>query len=255
MTTITSTDATSIAYTRSGAGQPVILIDGALCYRGAGPTTPLAALLADRYTTFTYDRRGRGQSSDTSPFDVEREVDDLAALIAEAGGTPHLYGVSSGGILALRAAARGLPVGRLAVFEPPFPVGPVPGAQLHRALADLVAAGRNGAALEHFQLAIGIPPEVVAGMREAPFRPALEAIAPTLVYDTAITNSLPLHGLSTIDNQVLVIASADSTEGLHHAAKAASEALPHGRLIHLPGRFHDVPAVDLAPVLADFFGS
>jgi pimeloyl-ACP methyl ester carboxylesterase len=295
MNTVISADGTIIAYTQTGTGPALILIDGALCYRGAGPATPLAALLASQFTTFTYDRRGRGESSDTSPWAVEREVDDLEALIAAAGGTAHLYGVSSGAMLALLAAERGVAVGRLGLFEPPFPAGawrreaaaqpvagppvaaqavaaqpvlgasrheasaepvaarPVPGTELHQALAELVAAGRNGEALEHFQLAIGLPRETVIGMRQAPFRPALEAIAPTLVYDTAITTSLPLSRLSTIDNPALVIASADSADGLHTAAKAASEALPNACLVHLPGRFHDVPAEDLAPVLADFF--
>jgi alpha-beta hydrolase superfamily lysophospholipase len=252
MNTVTSSDGTGIAYSTMGTGPALILIDGALCYRGAGPCTPLASLLAPRFTTYTYDRRGRGESRDTAPYAVEREVDDLAALVTLAGDGAHLYGVSSGAMPALLAAERGLPVGRLALFEPPFATGPATGSELHRALAELVAAGRNGDALEHFQLAIGIPPETVAGMRHAPFRAALEAIAPTLVYDTAITASFPLSRLSTIDNPSLVIASADSTDGLHLAAKAAAETLPHGTLAQLPGWFHDVPAEDLAPVLTDF---
>jgi pimeloyl-ACP methyl ester carboxylesterase len=253
MNTVISADGTTIAYTRTGAGPALILIDGALCHRSAGPTTPLAGSLSAWFTTYTYDRRGRGESSDTSPYAVEREVDDLEALIAAAGGNAHLYGVSSGAMLALLAAERGLTAGRLGLFEPPFAVGAVPGPELHRALTELVAAGRNGDALEHFQLAIGIPQEVVIGMRRAPSRQALEAIAPTLVYDTAITASLPLSRLSTIDNPALVIASADSTDGLHVAAKAAAEALPNASLVHLPGHFHDVPGEALAPVLAEFF--
>src|SRR5581483_5048514 len=197
MNTVTSADGTQISFSQTGTGPAVILIDGALCYRGAGPCTPLAELLTQRFTTYTFDRRGRGESGDTSPYAVEREVDDLAALIAQTGGTPHLYGVSSGGVLALHAAASGLPVGRIAVFEPPFPVDGMPGAGLHRELGELVEQGRNGEALEHFQLTIGIPREVVVGMRQAPFRPALDKIAPTLVYDSAIAGSLPLERLST----------------------------------------------------------
>src|SRR5262245_48710250 len=123
MKTVISADGTKIAFTQTGTGPALILIDGALCYRGAGPCTPLAELLSSQFTTYTYDRRGRGDSGDTSPYAVEREVDDLEALVAAAGGRAHLYGVSSGGMLALLAAARGVSVGRLGLFEPPFPVG------------------------------------------------------------------------------------------------------------------------------------
>ena len=120
MGTLHSSDGTPIAYETAGDGPPVILVDGALCYRASGPSAPLAALLAEHFTVFTYDRRGRGESGDTAPYAVEREVEDIAALIDEAGGSACVYGISSGAALALEAANRGLGIERLVVYEAPF---------------------------------------------------------------------------------------------------------------------------------------
>src|SRR5215510_1242343 len=117
---VVSNDGTLIAYDRIGAGPPVILVDGALCSRALGPMPGIARLLAERFSVFTYDRRGRGDSGDTAPYAVERELDDLDALIREAGGAAHVFGISSGAVLALTAAARGLRITRLAVYEAPF---------------------------------------------------------------------------------------------------------------------------------------
>jgi pimeloyl-ACP methyl ester carboxylesterase len=246
-----SADGTSIAFEWTGTGPALILVDGAMCYRGAGPMGPLAALLASEFTVFTYDRRGRGQSADTSPYAIDREIEDLAALVEAAGGSAYAYGVSSGAVLALLGAERGLDIPALALFEPPLSAQP---GNLRAELAELVAAGRMGDAVEHFQLSIGIPAEAVAEMRHAPFRAALEAIAPTLVYDTTITGSLPIDRLASIGTPALVVASAESAGPLRSAAEAVAHALPNGRHITLPGRFHDVPAEDLAPALGEFFG-
>jgi pimeloyl-ACP methyl ester carboxylesterase len=249
--TLRSTDGTSIAFGWTGTGPAVVLVDGAMCFRGFGPMGPLAALLVDDFTVFTYDRRGRGQSTDTQPYAIEREVDDLAALVEAAGGSAYAYGVSSGAILALLAAERGVDLPMLGLFEPPIGVQP---SMLRAELAELVGAGRRGDAVEHFQRSIGIPAEAVEGMRNAPFRPALEAIAPTLVYDTTISASMPVARLAAIETPALVIDSADSTGGLRGAAEAVADALPNGRHLSLKGQFHDVPAADLAPVLTEFFG-
>jgi pimeloyl-ACP methyl ester carboxylesterase len=251
---VTSSDGTTIAFERAGAGPALILVDGAMCFRGFGPMGPLAALLASDFTVFTYDRRGRGDSGDTSPYTVDREVDDLQALIDAAGGSACLYGMSSGGLLGLHAAARGLAIPKLALFEPPLPVGgdARPQLDLSRELAGLVAADRRGEAVERFQTAIGIPDQVVAEMRHAPFRPALEEIAHTLVYDTTITSSLPLERLSAITAPTLVIDSTGSPGGQRASARAACDALPHAQQRSLNGQFHDVPAEILAPVLCEF---
>jgi pimeloyl-ACP methyl ester carboxylesterase len=255
MDKVTSSDRTSIAFERAGTGPALILVDGAMCYRGFGPMAPLAALLIPDFTVFSYDRRGRGDSTDTLPYAVDREIDDLQALIDVAGGSAFVYGVSSGAMLALCAAERGLAIPKLALFEPPLTADGQPLSQpdLAAELATLVAAGRRGDAVEHFQTAVGIPAEMVAGMRHAPFRPALEAIAHTLVYDTTITASLPTARLAAIATPTLVIDSANSPDGLRSSARAAAEALPGARQHSMKGEFHDVPAEDLAPVLTDFF--
>jgi pimeloyl-ACP methyl ester carboxylesterase len=118
MDIVTSKDGTAIAFERTGAGPPLILVDGALCYRGSGPSRALAKQLAPRFTVYTYDRRGRGESGDGAPYAVEREVEDIEALIGQAGGSAHLAGISSGALLALDAADNGLPVTELALYEP-----------------------------------------------------------------------------------------------------------------------------------------
>src|SRR5438046_1900388 len=120
MPTVTSADRTTIAYERTGTGPALVLVDGAMCYRGAGPMRPLAAELQDTFTVYTYDRRGRGASSDTQPYTVAREVEDLGALIAQAGGEAYVYGISSGAALALETAAAGRGITKLALYEPPF---------------------------------------------------------------------------------------------------------------------------------------
>jgi len=153
-------------------------------------TAPLAKVLEPRFTVLNYDRRGRGDSSDTAPYSVEREIEDLGALINEAGGSSAVFGYSSGANLALKAAASGLAITKLALYEPPFQVDesrPRPPADLPEQLTKLVSAGRRGDAVELYQTkAVGIPEEVVAQLRHAPFRPGLEAIAHTLIYDACL---------------------------------------------------------------------
>lgn len=256
MSSFVSTDGTRIGYSKIGSGPAVILVDGAMCYRGASPLTPLAGLLAGAFTVYTYDRRGRGESGDTPPYDVSREIDDLAKLIDEAGGSAAVYGVSSGGVLGLLGARRGLAITKLGLFEPPLATNDRSPAKktLVDELSELIAADRRGDAVEHFQTAIGLPPEMVVGMRNSPYRPALEAIAPTLVYDTTITISVTLGELSTIRQPAIVIDSGDTSATLRESAAAVGAELPAGEHMTLPGQFHDVPAEVLAPVLTRFFG-
>lgn len=177
MHTVRSRDGTTIAYDRAGEG-PAIMIGGA--FNDRSTAAPLAAELEPHFTVFTYDRRGRGASEDTAPYTVEREVEDLEALIEEAGGSAFVYGLSSGGALALEAAARGLPIARLAVFEPPFIVEgsrPRPPEELTIELGELAASGRRADAVELFiTKAVGLPVEAVDQMRTAPMWPGLEAV-------------------------------------------------------------------------------
>ncbi|MGC4837867.1 alpha/beta fold hydrolase [Micromonospora vinacea] len=254
--TVRSADGTIIAYERSGAGPAVILVDAAGGFREMGPMRSLAAHLAEEFTVLTYDRRGRGQSSDTSPYAPQREVEDLRALIEDAsGGSAALYGFSSGAVLALLAATGGLSVTRLALLEPPFAQGEQstddPG--LAADITELVAAGRPGDAMLHFQRSIGVPAELIDGMRDGPGWPAMEALAHTLVYDLTLLTALPAEALTTLTIPTLVLDSAQSDARLHGCAQGVAEALPAGRHRTLPGEWHGVSDEVLAPVLADHF--
>lgn len=257
MATVTSQDGTTIAYDRVGNGPTVILVDGASSFRAFGPMPELAALLASDFSVITYDRRGRGESTDTAPYAVEREVEDLGALIAAAGGPACLYGFSSGAILALQAAALGLPVRRLALLEPPLSTDAPPDAPPDPRLADTirehVVAGRRGDAVAAFQQGIGVPEDMTAGMRQSPMWPTLESIAHTLVYDLTITPSLSVARLHDIQTPALVLASDKSDDRLLTWAQGVGDALPNGETRRLPGGWHGVSADVLAPVLTDFF--
>jgi pimeloyl-ACP methyl ester carboxylesterase len=259
MDTAASADGTVIAFDRYGDGPPVIMTAGAFNTRSQ--TEPLARALAPRFTALNYDRRGRGDSGDTAPYAAEREIDDIAALIQQAGGSASVFGHSSGATLALQAAASGLPITRLVLYEPPFNTqdnDPLLPAGFAGELAGLVSAGRRGDAVELYQTtAVGIPREVVAQMRHAPFRPGLEAIAHTLAYDAAIVGdrSLPTGLLATITVPALVITGEQSPPFLRNAAQAAAQTLPNGQLAVLPGQGHDINPDATAPVMAEFLAS
>jgi pimeloyl-ACP methyl ester carboxylesterase len=259
MDIVPSADGTVITFDRYGDGPPVLMTVGAFNTRSQ--TEQLARALAPRFTTLNYDRRGRGDSGDTAPYSVEREIDDIAALIATAGGSAAVFGHSSGATLALKAAASGLPITRLVLYEPPFNTqenDPALPAGFAGELAELVSAGRRGDAVELYQTkAVGIPQEVVAQMRHAPFRPGMEAVAHTLAYDAAIVGdrSLPAGLLATVTVPALVITGEQSPPFLRHAAQAAAQTLPNGRLAVLRGQTHDINPDATAPVMAEFLAS
>jgi pimeloyl-ACP methyl ester carboxylesterase len=193
MNTVTSKDGTRIAYDVYGQGPAVILVDGATASRAFGGSPALAQRLArEGFTTYAYDRRGRNESGDTQPYAVAREIEDIEALIDLAGGTAYLYGISSGGALALEAAAvLGRKVNKLAVYEVPYmgadSAARVPAPELFAELKQLVQEGRNGDAFASYMGKVaGIPAEMLAGMRQAPFWPMMEAVAPSLVYDATV---------------------------------------------------------------------
>jgi pimeloyl-ACP methyl ester carboxylesterase len=259
MRTVKSNDGTAIAFDQVGAGPPVIMVGGAFNTRAA--TGPLAAALQERFTVLNYDRRGRGDSGDTLPYSVEREIEDLEALIAEAGGSSAVFGYSSGATLALKAAAYGLTISKLALYEPPFLVDesrpPLP-ADLPKQLGELIAAGRRGDAVELYQTkAVGIPEEVVVGMRQAPFRPALEAIAHTLVYDATIVGdlTLPTDLVASIATPTLVIDGENSAPLMRSGARAVAETLPNAQRRTLVGQSHDISPDATAAVLEEFLSS
>jgi pimeloyl-ACP methyl ester carboxylesterase len=262
--TVTSSDGTRIAFERVGQGPPVVVVDGAFLYRAIDPWTPaFAEQLADRHTVYTYERRGRGNSGDTPPYAVAREIEDLAAVIDEAGGSAHVVGMSSGGVLALDAAAGGLPIGRLAVYEPPLVVDdsrrPVPDNYLAE-VRKMVAEGRKGDALVYAGIeAVGWPAEDVEAMRTQPFFPAMEAIGHTVAYDGEIMEGLmsgrpvPADRWRSVSVPTLVAYGGASEQWCHSAAEAVGQALPAATVRRLDGQTHEVAADVLAAVVAEHF--
>jgi pimeloyl-ACP methyl ester carboxylesterase len=261
MPTTRSHDGTTIAFDLTGDGPPLIVVGGPTQHRAIDRTTPeLAALLAPRFTVCAYDRRGRGDSGDTPPYAVEREVEDLAALIDALGGSASVFGMSSGGALALEAAAAGLAIDRLAVYEPPYMVGRVSRRPPHdhrERLAALAASDRPGEAVEYFVTAVaGLPRDLIGPLREAPVWPALERVAPTLAYDAAIMGdySLPIERLGSVTQPTLVISGDRSDPRLRKAVRALWVVLPDVEHRVLEGQTHDVAPFALAPALDEFFG-
>jgi pimeloyl-ACP methyl ester carboxylesterase len=263
MPQVTSKDGTAIAYDRQGAGPAVVLVGGGLVdpvtgRPGRWENAPLAAALADRFTVYNYDRRGRGDSDDTPPYAVDRELEDLRALLDEAGGSAHLYGVSSGGALALEAAAAGLPADRLAVYEVPYFVAD----ELLRRWRDYVeqltaalAQDRRGEAVELFMRVAGAEDDIPRA-RSSPMWPGLEAVAHTLAYDAACLGDgrPPTERLAAVTQPTLV-ATGGGQEFFEQAADAIAAGLPHAQRLTLEGQAHLVDPKALAPVLARFFGA
>ncbi|ASO20893.1 pimeloyl-ACP methyl ester carboxylesterase [Actinoalloteichus hoggarensis] len=256
MSTVTSHDGTAIAVDRSGEGPAVILVGGAFDTRTSA--APLAEVLAARFTVFTYDRRGRGDSGDTAPYAVAREVEDLDAVIQAAGGSALVYGRSSGAALALDAAAAGLSISRLALYEPPFIItdGPREGSTEYTTrLGELVSTGRRGEAVALFLSSTGMSAEAVAGMRATPTWAGLEELAHTLLYDNAVMGdgSLPAESAAAVTVSTLVLAGGASSAAYRESAKALADAVPSGRQRVLDGQGHDVAPAAVAPVLTEFF--
>jgi pimeloyl-ACP methyl ester carboxylesterase len=261
---VISKDGTSIAYDRTGSGPPLILVDGALCYRAFGPMGALAALLAPHFTVYTYDRRGRGESGNGKPYAVEREVEDLAALVREAGGSAYAYGASSGGALALEAANRGVALTRLAVYEPPYIVNdgiaPVPDDFVER-LNLLVASGRSGEAVKMFMRTVGTPRVFIALMQVLPVWGKLKAVAHTIANDFTIMGEgqrgkpFPPRRFASVKAVTLVMDGGKSPAWMRQGVRALAAAVPNARYETLPGQTHMVKAKVQAPVLKEFFVS
>jgi pimeloyl-ACP methyl ester carboxylesterase len=263
MNTVSSRDGTTIAYDNTGEGPALILVDGALSVHSSGGKSELARLLAPHFTVYGYDRRGRGESGDTLPYAVDREIDDIDALIYQAGGSAFLYGHSSGGTLAMQAAVRlGGRVGKIAIYEPPHNGDPDAQESWRKYLRELAVAladGRRGDAVALFMRFTGTPDDQVEGMRQAPFWPSMEAIAPTLGYDHAAIIgkrwSAPTSLAARVAVPALVIAGDASFPFMPATARALSQAMPQGQLRILEGQTHAVDPGVLAPVLTGFFNS
>jgi pimeloyl-ACP methyl ester carboxylesterase len=264
--TVQSKDGTRIAFDRSGDGPPLIMVGGAFSYRRWSGFIKLAKILEDRFTVINYDRRGRGDSGDTSPYAVEREVEDLARLVDAAGSSAFVWGMSSGGVLALRAAAAGVDIRKLAVYQPPFIVnhdGHVPPPDFGARLNELAHADRRSDAAKYFMTrGMGAPALFVNLMRLAPpMWSQLKAVAHTLPYDYAVMGDmvagkpLPAQPFASIATPTLVIDGGKSPASLHAAADALGAGLRNGQRRTLKGQSHNVSMKVLAPVLEQFFRS
>jgi Alpha/beta hydrolase family len=255
--TTSSADGTTIAYQAYGEGPSLVLVGGAT--QRKEDWAELCSALSDAgVTAVTYDRRGRGDSGDTAPYAVDREIEDIAAVIAATGGSAGLHGQSSGGALANRATAAGLPVTTLSAFETPYrtPGGPTPPADYVEHLQGLYDADEPEAMLEYFMVAgVGQPQDQVDQMKQLPFWPAMVTIGRTLLYDGLCLGSsqapVPAELLGSIDVPVLCLASTGSPDWLRAGAEASAAATPGARFVVLEGEFHGAPATVLAPVLAD----
>jgi pimeloyl-ACP methyl ester carboxylesterase len=256
METVSSRDGTTIAFDKLGDGPPVVLVCGGSVDRMADAA--IAQQLASDLTVFNYDRRGRGDSGDTQPYAIEREVEDIQAMIEAAGGSAFLWGSSSGAALALIAVENGVSASKLALWEPPYiPEGvPKPPADQVEQYETMVAEGRRGDAVEYFMTkVIGMPAEVVAGARTQPFWPATEALAHTLAYDARIMSdyTVPVDRAASVKIPTLVVAGGADFPWMRQTAQELADALPDGRVRFLEGQGHDVDPAVLAPVLVEFF--
>jgi pimeloyl-ACP methyl ester carboxylesterase len=267
MNTVTSRDGTRIAYDQLGQGPALILVAPAFATRS--DQASVATALAPYFAVFAYDRRGRGDSGDTAPYAVEREIEDLEALINEAGGSAFVFGHSSGAVLALDAAlAIPTRITKLALYEPPFIVDasrpPMP-QDFARHLTALVAAGRRGDAVEYWQTQLGVPAEAIAHMRQSPMWPGLEAVAPTLPYDATIMGDTqqgspaPLKKWATVTIPTLVMdgtvmmGSEEAHTFMRHGADALAAELPNAQRRTLEGQDHGPSDEALVPALRAFF--
>jgi pimeloyl-ACP methyl ester carboxylesterase len=259
--TTTSADGTVISYTKLGAGPPLVIVDAAFCYRENGPASQLAALLAEHFTVFAYDRRGRGASGDASAYAIEREVEDLRSLVSAAGGLARAVGISSGGALTLHAAASGVNVSSLALYEPPF-IEENGHPRLYDAhkkrLNELVSAGDRAGAVRFFMTSIYGAPRAFVAIMPFVMRSAWkknESVAHTLRYDLTLLEdwSVLRERRASVTNPTLVVGGEKSPGPLKDAVAMVAGALPNGRHLYLDGQDHNLSARALAPVLVEFF--
>ena len=259
---VTSKDGTQIGYTVVGSGPAIVLVDGAMCYREMGPATPLAEELKDRFTVYTYDRRGRGESGNTKPYSTDREVEDLAAVIEAAGGSAAIYAISSGVMLALEAANTVPGITGMVLYEAPVFTDttrrPVPTDFVER-MDRLVAEGDNAGAIKHFmQNGIQVPWFVLAMMQVFGMFRKMAPIGPTLPYDVAFVSpfwtykALPANRWPNATMPILTMGGSKSDAWMQNAQKAIAANLPNARHKTLAGQNHMVAATAIAPEIKEF---
>jgi pimeloyl-ACP methyl ester carboxylesterase len=250
---VMSMDGTRIAFDREGTGPPVVLVEPSGHYRELSAFEGLRSHLASHFSVYAYDRRGRGDSGDAREYEPEREVEDLGALIDLIAEPVRLYGYSSGALLALRAAACGLPIARMALLEPPLQEpgsGPDP---LTGELSSLVAEGRYADAVEHFHRSIGVPDEYLDQMPASPTFHKMVRIAPTLVYDCQISDTMTPELLAKVSVPSLILVSAGSSHELTGWAADVAAVVPGATHDSLPGSWHTVGNEILAERLLEYF--
>jgi len=258
MKKIVSKDGTVIAYDQTGSGPVIILVDGALCSRLFGPMKTLAPLLSQHFTVFAYDRRGRGDSSDQKPYSVDREIEDIQALIDVAEGSAFLFGISSGAALVLHAVAKGLNISKIGLYEPPFvgdEEGKRPPSDYQARVTELISLDKRNEAVQLFLSVVGAPAFAVFIMRLLPLWRKLKDIAHTLPYDAAIMGnfSAPTQRAAAVKIPALVMSGEKSPQSLRNAASKLAKSIPQAKYSELAGQTHNVSTKVLAPVLIEFF--
>jgi pimeloyl-ACP methyl ester carboxylesterase len=259
MSNVISKDGTKIAFEKKGNGPIVIIVDGALCSRAFGPTSQLVPLLENDFTVLTYDRRGRNESSDTLPYSVEKEIEDLDALIKEAGGSAFMVGFSSGAALILNAASKGLNIKKMVLYEAPYVMnmgGYNPPADAEAQLKKMIAADKRSDAVKFFMKdMVGMPGIMATVMSVLPVWKKLKTVAHTLPYDAAILDgfSLPVNLAKTVNVPALVMGGSKSPITLRNAVQKLGEALPNAKVKLLEGQNHNVSMKAIAPELINYF--
>jgi pimeloyl-ACP methyl ester carboxylesterase len=252
---VTSKDGTNIAFEKVGNGPALVIVGGALSQRDGGK--PLALELTDRFTVYTYDRRGRGESGDTKPYAVDREIEDLEAVIEQAGNEAYLYGVSSGAALSLQSAAKLGPakVPKLALYEPPYDQGDSEFEEQKERINQLVQTGKPGDAAAFFLSAVGMPPQALEDMKRSPEWEGIKRIDFTLAYDYAVLgNGTVPDSVKRISVPTLVMDGEKSLDFMHPTANRIAELMPNAQRKTIKGQTHQAAPEAVAPLLIEFFG-
>ncbi|WP_166347177.1 alpha/beta fold hydrolase [Phytoactinopolyspora limicola] len=261
MHAVTSRDGTTIVYEKTGSGPPLLIVDGALCHRAFGPSKGLRNKLSGDFTVITYDRRGRGDSADTPPYAVEREIEDIEAVAKDVGGAIFAFGMSSGAALAVEAANSGVGITKLATYEAPYLVSqdaPQEPPDYAGRLNEFIAAGRRGDAVKLFMKLVGTPSFAVFAMQLTPVWKKLKAVAHTLPYDHAILEPgrqyqpLPEQRWSAATMPALVMDGGKSPDWMRDAQRALADVLPDAEYRTLAGQTHLLKPDAVAPVLTEF---
>jgi len=259
---VNSKDGTSIAWEKVGQGLVVIMVNGAFGYRELYGGRDLASLLSQDFTVCLYDRRGRGQSTDTPPYEVEREIEDIEAIIDQVGGSAYVYGISSGAVLALLAAASlgRVKITKLALFEPPYVCDEKAKhefAQEKQRITELLRQGKRGDATAFYIRSMGIPPERMEDLRTSAEWKRMEGVEHTLAYDYAVLGdaTVPLALARKAMMPALVMDGEKSMPFMHEAVETLGKAMPQAVRKTLKDQTHSVSAEVLAPVLKAFFQS